>query len=493
MSFRRLVLSILFIAIFTMAVRVSLDSDSWWHLRTGQLIAETGQIPKTDSFSYTQAGETWRYPSAAWLSQLGLFTTYSAFGPGGVNLLVAALVTCAFVFIYRAMSGGIFLRAFALILAATASGVYWAARPYLASFVLAAIFLWILEDYRWGRGDRRLWLPLLMIAWANLHPGFAIGFMLVGVYALAAGCAWLGDHWGAHMRPDVVALRKALPANLGRWVLVLVLMSLAVSINPSGPVLLRYPFETVSIGALQDLIQEWQSPNFHALPVQPFAWLLFLVVGAVGAAGRRLALTDFLLVTLFAILSLLAARNIAIFALVAPIVLTRYAEPIFEVLRQRWRLQPLGTGQQSGTLRMVNLVLLAGMLLPAVARISEVLPAAASEQHFEQNLPLGAVAYLQENRPEGRLFNSYNWGGYLIWSLPDYPVFVDGRTDLHGDELILEWLAIVQAEPGWEQDLRTWDVNLVLIEPQWALARVLPYAGWTMLYEDEHSVLYGRP
>src|SRR3989304_8209812 len=99
-SFRRLVLLITFIAIFTMAARISMDSDSWWHLRTGQLISESGQIPKTDSFSYTQAGETWRYPSAAWISELAMFKIYTAFGPGGINLLVAALVSLAFVFIY---------------------------------------------------------------------------------------------------------------------------------------------------------------------------------------------------------------------------------------------------------------------------------------------------------------------------------------------------------------------------------------------------------
>ncbi len=493
MSLRRLVLLVTFIAIFMMASRISLDSDSWWHLRTGQLISESGSIPKTDSFSYTQAGESWRYPSTAWLSQLALYKVYDAFGAGGVNLLVAALVTLAFAFICKSLSGGIFLRAFVLILAATASGVYWAARPYLATFVLAAVFLWILEDQRWGRADRRLWLPPLMVAWANLHPGFAIGFMLTGVYVFAAGWRWFSAHWGGRPRPDTTALRAALPDALGRWLLVLVLMVLAVCINPSGPVMLRYPFETVSIGALQDLIREWQSPNFHTLAVQPFAWLLLLILAAAGVSQRRLDLTDFLLVALFAMLSLLAARNIAIFALVAPIVLTRYAEPIFEALRQRWRLQPLGSGQTSRTLRIVNLLLLLFLLLPAAARVAEALPNEANEARFAHDLPVGAVAYLLGEQPDGRLFNSYNWGGYLIWALPEYPVFVDGRTDLYGDTIILEWLSIVRADPGWDDQLQAWDANLVLIEPDWALAKLLPYAGWTTLYEDDHSVLYRLP
>jgi hypothetical protein len=133
------------------------------------------------------------------------------------------------------------------------------------------------------------------------------------------------------------------------------------------------------------------------------------------------------------------------------------------------------------------------LLLPAAARVTEALPAAANEERFAEDLPVEAVAFLQENQPEGRLFNSYNWGGYLIWALPEYPVFVDGRTDLYGDEIILDWLAIVQAQSGWEDQLEQWGADLVLIEPDWALARVLPYAGWAPLYEDEHSVLYRRP
>jgi len=174
-------------------------------------------------------------------------------------------------------------------------------------------------------------------------------------------------------------------------------------------------------------------------------------------------------------------------------VLTRYAEPIFEDLRQRWGLQPLGSGELSRGLRVANVVLLLVLLVPAAARVAEVLPALANEERFAEDLPVGAVALLQESQPEGRLFNSYNWGGYLIWALPEYPVFVDGRTDLYGDEIILDWLAIVQARPGWEDQLEQWGADLVLIEPDWALARVMPYVGWAPLYEDEHSVLYRRP
>jgi hypothetical protein len=72
---------------------------------------------------------------------------------------------------------------------------------------------------------------------------------------------------------------------------------------------------------------------------------------------------------------------------------------------------------------------------------------------------LEAVDFLKENHPEGRLFNSYNWGGYLLWALPEYPVFVDGRTDLYNDEIIGQWSQVVRAEEGWQEVLARWDVH----------------------------------
>ncbi|MCW5888422.1 MAG: hypothetical protein KIT07_09895, partial [Anaerolineales bacterium] len=173
MSFRRLLLVLSFLAVFAMALRISSDSDTWWHLRTGAQILQTGQVPQTDSYSHTRAGAAWLYPSAAWLSEIQMAALFATFGFAGLNLWVAALVTLAFGFVYAAMPrGGLFVRGALLVLAAASSAVYWAARPYLWSFVFSALTLWLLEAARRGQVRRLLWLPLVMLLWANSHPGF---------------------------------------------------------------------------------------------------------------------------------------------------------------------------------------------------------------------------------------------------------------------------------------------------------------------------------
>lgn len=492
MTFRQLIIAVTFLSVFAMALRVSVDSDTWWHLRTGELIAEQHTIPKTDSFSFTRAGESWMYPSAAWLSELKLFLLYDWFGPGGLNLSVAAAVTVAFVFIYLALSGGLFLRAFTLVLAAAASAVFWAARPYIASFVLSAVFLWILEDFRWRRNNRLIWLPFLMTLWANSHPGFAVGFILLAIYGVDELARWLGSRWKAGRftvkRRDV---EKALRGRVGALILSGFAMIVAVFLNPSGPALLLYPFQTVSIGVLRDFIQEWQSPDFHQTNVVPFVALLFATIGALAFSKQRIALSDALLVGVFGIMALLAGRNIALFALAAPIVLSQHAAPIADEVRKRLGLRQR-KAKPARWLGWLNIAIVALLLLAIGVKARQVLSPDFNERAFSKGLPIGAIDFIRREQPAGRIFNSYNWGGYLIWALPDYPVYVDGRTDLYSDELLTEWLEIVGAESGWQEKLKAWDVHLVLLEPHWALSKVLSYEGWQLLYEDEVSVLYGK-
>lgn len=479
MTTRRLIIWIAFLAVFTMAARISVDNDTWWHLGAGQWMVEHRSILQVDPFSYTRGGEAWQYPG--WLAEVPMYLIYKAYGPGGLNLWTAFMVTLAFVFVWQTLSGGPFLRAFVIILAAAVSGVYWAARPYLVTFVISAVFLWVLEDYRWGRAKRLWLLPVLMILWANSHGGFITGFLLWGAYT--AGLL------GARVWRKIQSAGGGESPSLRPLLITGLVMVLAVSLNPSGPVMLAYPFKTVSIGALQDYIAEWQPPDFHSLQVQPFAWLLLLTFGAVGASRRRLSLVDFLLIAGFAYMGFLAGRNIALFALAAPMVLTRHAAPALDALARTVGFHPSPPRPVRRSQSILNLVLLAVVALAVLAKASLVLPRAVNEKHFAEAFPASAVASIRAASPPGRLFNSYNWGGYLLWALPEYPVFIDGRTDLYNDEIISQWLQVVRAEPGWQDVLDRWDVRLVLLEPEMKVIDALRGEGWQTLYQDKSAVV----
>jgi hypothetical protein len=333
-------------------------------------------------------------------------------------------------------------------------------------------------------------LPLLTL-WSNSHGGFIVAFLLWVSYLVDGFVHAIGRRGPAD--GPLSGLRSALKANR-LWVIMGGAMVLAVSINPSGPMMLLYPFKTISIGALREYIQEWQSPDFHSLQIQPFLWLLLLTLGAVGFSRRRMEVRDFLMVSGFAYLALTAGRNIALFALVAPLPLTRHLVPLFRGWRQRWGLgsEPGGTGSPPAWMKGLNTLLVVVVLLAVIVKALAIYPEEINEAHFKEIFPVQAVTVLQRERPAGRLFNSYNWGGYLLWALPEYRVFIDGRTDLYDDEVIAEWLQVVRGEAGWRDVVNRWEIRAILLESDMPVIPYLEQDGWRLLYGDRMAVVYVR-
>ncbi|MCZ7544119.1 MAG: hypothetical protein M5R40_11580 [Anaerolineae bacterium] len=402
-------------------------------------------------------------------------------GDAGVALFTALVATAGMGFVYAMCAGSVYVRAFSVALGAAAAAVFWSARPQMLSFLLSAVVLYLLYLHKRAGRDRLLLIPLVMLLWVNLHGGFAIGFILL--LGAIAGEA-LGNllRWGD--AEHVVSW-----AGVRRLVLVTALSAAAVCVNPYGPQMLAYPFRTVGIGALQDFIQEWASPNFHARQMWPFAFLLLAVYAAAGLSRRRLDWTDLVLTAGTAFLALTAARNIAVFAVVATPVLTRHVDAILD--ERGWQVRPQAAAR--GAMRWVNLALLVLILLGAALKVTGELAPRAVKQAQEAALPVRAAAWLSAARPEGKMFNSYNWGGYLMFAVPDYPVYVDGRTDLYDDAFLRVFLNTWRGLPGWEETLKAYDIGFVVIESGGLMANAMRHdAGWAVAYEDEQAVVFVR-
>lgn len=483
MSFRRMLAGLTFLAIFAMAMRVSVANDTWWHLRAGAWMLDHGALLRSDPFSLTRLGQPWIYPG--WASQLLMVQIFRAAGLPGLNLLTAAAVVVAFGFVWRATEAPPLLKAFVFVLGATVSGVFWSARPQILSFAMTGVFFWALRRAR-RSGPRALWLPVaLMAVWANLHGGFVIGWILLGIELVSSSLDSYLPEWLRLTDPEPSAVRPA------QWGLALLLGALAVSLNPAGPQLLAYPFRTVSISTLQNYIQEWQSPDFHQLELQPFLWMLLLTGGALALSPKRPYWRELLIAGAFAALGLTAGRNVALFGLLATPLLARHLQAIFtDRLPQRPERRQLPLRLT----RAVNLALL--LLVGAAVALKSVEPLRASvnQAAVAEQAPVEAVEFLREHEPPGPLFNSYNWGSYVLWELyPDYLSFVDGRTDLFDDQVLEQYLAIWRADAGWQAQLMEWGIQLVLVEPGAPLSVQLQSSGWITLYQDSMSIVLAHP
>ncbi len=503
-QFDLFVLVLALLLIFILAARTPLDSDMWWHLRAGQETVQSGRPVLVDQLSTTRLGAAWINHS--WLSEVGMYLVYAWGGSLAIGGITALLAVLSMALVYYTLEGPAILRAFLLILGSVVAAVVWAPRPQLVSLVLMALVGYLLYLYKWKRLDRLWLLPLVFMLWANLHGGFPLGFMLIG--CMVAG-EFLNFLLG-NRADEALNLKQVLRLLVWGGISVAALL-----VNANGVNISLIPFQTVGVKVLQNFVSEWASPDFHQLFQQPFIWLVLMLLAAVGFSGKRLDGTDLLTVSLFTYLSLVARRNYGPFALAALPVLARHLWPAIQawvgrepVLGWKRRLglarpesteSPEGPGQakalpviRPGVMKAVNLALVALIAFTAIGKWYVTANPILVDAYLNSSYPVKAIDWIRTNHPAGPMLNEYNWGGYLTWFLRDYPVFVDGRTDLYGDDVLGQWITAVQAGKGWQAILDQWKIKLVLIEPGRPLAVELPLAGWKLLYQDDQAVIFGR-
>jgi hypothetical protein len=487
---------VLFILVFAMAARTPLDSDMWWHLRAGKQTWQTGRPVLVDTFSYTRYGETWINHS--WLSQVGMYLVFKARGYLGLGVLVAVLAALSMGLVYAQMEGPPLLRGFVIVLATAVAAVVWSPRPQMASLILFGLVGYLLYLYKWRQANHLWALPPIFMLWSNLHGGYILGLLLI--LAMIAG-EMLNHILGSEGQQVVPwkSIGHLLIWGLASW--------LVVAINPNGLAMWAIPFRTIQVGVLQDYISEWASPDFHQFVQQPFLWLLFATLAAVGLSRQRLDGKDLVAVVGFGYLALLARRNFGPFAMVAAPVLSRHLSALLESwvarVRPSWfqaksRLPFLNKLPQSkplspGVTKALNALIIGLLALVAVVKVYLVTNPALVDYFERQTFPVEAAQWVKRNQPPGDLFNAYNWGGYLLWNLPGYPVFVDGRTDLYNDELLGEYLEISAGESGAQNLLGAHSVNLVLVEVDSGLSRKLEASqDWRRTFRSDLATVFVR-
>lgn len=478
----RLFLVVVLLLVFTITTSAPVDNDMWWHLRAGDEMWNQGRILLTDEFSFTRAGEPW--VNAFWLSDLGLYVAWKLGGFFAVTLAVSLIAVGVMGIALSQMGGNMYLRGSLILIATMGISANWTARPQLLSFVLLAILDHYLTRHVLNGKTNALWILIPIFAlWGNLHGGFIWGILLL--IATIVG-EMLNQFFGNQPKLSWNEIGR-----LGLWSAG---ATLAVLINPNGVELWKLPFQQVDVSLT---IQEWLSPDFHQFYAHPTLWLLFLLIFGLGLSGRRISFTDLFKGLGFAYLFFVAQRNMGPYCIIITPIVAKYLTPTLENLSSAPSIQKIKhiftqtvnkTQPPAWISRIVNFTivsLLAGMFLARAFIVS--LPAS-----MEEKVPAQAAAWIKENKPRGPIFNSYNWGGYLTWELREYPVFIDGRADLYGNEIISEWNEISRGtEKGFEL-LEAYQINLIFLEPHHALLDKLPAQEWTKSYSDSRIVIYER-
>jgi hypothetical protein len=466
---------ITFLLVFMVCVNPPIDPDMWWHLRSGQAMWQQKTILTQDQFSYTKFGMPW--VNAFWVSDLLMYFLYLI---GGFPLLLTAFAligTLTYFLIFTRTKGPAFIRSLVVVMAAIATSPLWTLRPQIISFFLLSLLNLWMENRKRFRGLPLYFLPILFVAWVNIHGGFIWGFLLI-VATLTGLILDLILHKGIDRIRNLIELKQ-----LALWTTI---SMVAVLINPNGIAIWRLPFYTIDVSI--SVIQEWFSPNFHNLEMQPFLWLFFLLIIAYSLTEKKGGYTDIIKTLGFSYMAFVSQRNIPLAVLViAPIIIGNFTEIwlAWEISNSNKLVELNNLNGSLKSSRIINIFLVFLMIFASFGRVY----LQSTSPKLANNFPVEAVKWIRANQPPGQMFNSYNWGGYLLWSLPQYPVFIDGRADLYGNDFIEEWWNIANGNLNSNASMDNYNIHFLLLEPNWPIIEKLKVTGWKVSYQDDIAVV----
>ncbi|HEU0122328.1 MAG TPA: hypothetical protein VFQ91_17490 [Bryobacteraceae bacterium] len=430
------------------------DSDTGWHIRTGERILRDHEVPHTDPYSFSKPGYPWF--AWEWGADAAMGAAHRAAGLTGVTLLfLASLSLCTWLWakLHEAAGANFWVLCLFASPMLTAVQLHWLARPHVFGWV------WLLTALLLGERRRLSW-PLalcLSILWTNTHGSF----FLLPLLCLLQGAGW----------PVALA---ALSGSL---------------VNPYGWNLHVHLARYLTDTELLSRIAEFQSFNFHTAGAAQIAAVLLLTMLGLSAAlacgqWRRAAV-----LLLFWAMALRSARGIPVLAL-AGLPLAAGALTAALPAWQYWptagrrlfaygdRLQALQRPLRGALLA----IFLSGVFALAVAGSKPGFPAG--------EFPVAAVAYLP---PGGRLFAPDKYGGFLIYRFDGArPVYFDGRSDYYGAAFLKDYIDMVELRPGWEALWRRNDFTLALLPVRYSLVDALRERGWKTRFADGTSVLLER-
>jgi hypothetical protein len=459
------------LAVLTVRSRFD-DPDMWWHLKMGQIICATHAIPHADTFSFTSnhqplipqewLGEAAIYGAWKWAGFSGLMLWLCFFAGA---LLIAGYGLC---WLYSGNSKVAFAGALAIWFFA---GPAYSIRPQMIGYLFLIAELALIHL---GRTRHRRWflcLPILFALWINCHGSFMLGIIVAGIFLFSSLFSFqmgslLQHRWEPRRRRTLI--------------LAMILSLAALFLNPAGIRQIFYPFDTMLHQPLNLAnVQEWAPLQMNS--PSGIALLAVLLCGFLLAAARRseLFFDELLLLTLGAWLAVSHLRMLVVFGILAAPILSRQLSTAWEGYRaEEDRMWP-------------NAILIAVSLLAAWLAF----PGSRNlEMQVEEQSPAKAVEFIKANPLSGPMLNDYRFGGYLIWALPEDPVFIDGRADVY------EWSGLLGEFGNWatlETDpnvlLQKYKIGFCLLTNQSPMARVLPLLpDWKLVYSDGNSVIFAR-
>jgi hypothetical protein len=453
-------------ALMSLWGKILADPDIWWHLRTGEWILQHHAVPHVDSFSWTNAGKPW--PAYSWLYELVMIKLFQWFGLAGILGYTAAMLLCITAVIRRLIGRvqpDFSVAALFTLIACISFARVFTPRPWLFSILFFALELDILLRVRaTGRARKLVWLPFLFALWSNIHIQFIDGLIVLGIAAAEVVATRFGLGERTMLRPRALGLAIA-----GSF--------LGTLVNPFGLGIYRVAYDLVAQSGVMNKIDELQAMHFRSFPD---FMILFLALGAAAALAysRRLLVFETGMLAFATLISFRSIRDV-------------WAIGIFGcfIVAAAIRTKPRHPSAPLPRFGAAAAFVLASLMIVAGARIMGI-TTARSESTITAAMPVKAVENIRAHAYPGPLYNTFDWGGYLIWALR-MPVSLDGRAAFYGDTAIDRSVATWGGQPDWASDPQLRAAGIVIGAPNLPLVQLLRTdSHFQLAYEDKVAAVF---
>ena len=451
------------------------DPDVWWHLSTGNWILQNHAVPQGGLFSQSS---TLPWTDSSWLFDVLLAAACKFIGLRALPVLLMAFKVAIAVVTFVMARGSRLNFWPAVFLAAAAQYAMPALPPgpVVCSIILFAIELNLLSGARRTGHVRPLfWLPLLFILWVNLDVGFMFGLVLLLLFSVVA----LGEEIGRRsVAGSSTGQKPAVPPGIAAMVLAASFIAAVVS-----------PYFIHSFAAASEEL--WRLvpyvQNLHAISFrrpQDYV-LLLLAMTAFFSLGRRRSRDMFQVILMIGCLALAFTRQRDIWALaLASVAVIADTLPMGSALAQQenngrpWHWTKLATA---------GLVLIAFVAI-VISRIPSSRETLLSK--VGETFPVRASDYIRVSHLPPPIFNAYDWGGFLTWYLPEYPVSIDSRTALYGDEINQRYFKVTTAEIPLDADPSFANARTILLRKDSPMAVALSAVPqFRVAYQDDVAMV----
>lgn len=465
------------------------DIDMWWHLSTGRYLVEQGALMQEDVFtlngeSITEARRL--VLSGYWAGQIVFYAVYSLFSEWGLIILRVFLLLLTMSAAYQLCKRlrVDFLVCVLFLLVAALMNVHFSGlRPQIFSFAFASVIVGMLEGATVRLSEEKVDLrflvlmPTIMLVWANMHRGFMMGTVIIGIYGISE-----------------IARRFIFREKFDRAVLSYLLMMLAaVSASLLNPNTYMPYVDLMHIesGELQQITSEYASPvtlmslGVHLLPY----WVLVACAALVLLCyNRKMQIRHAALIIFMMAISLKSFRYIAFFMYAAGPVVAFYISDML-----RGKIQSVRIKEAAAVL------IVAGLLVYSIGQSGGTVMRSIESPVDMARFPVAATDMIIQSKATGNIFNHFNWGGYLMWRLyPEHKVFIDGRA--LNDEMLYDYKHMLWSPQVMGMLLNKYAINTVIIplgNPITGKKYVLPQVlakdvGWHLAHADDLALVYVR-